>query len=541
LTLNQREDVLRNLMKKLAPERASVDIPKKELVRTSADSDRKRKDRSYEVVEHERPHKINNWNQRSSNRYEERDRDKPHRSEDRKQTAEVRKRDSEGCHWSDKPLECMNARDWRILKEDFNISTKGTNVPNPIRNWKESGLPPPLLKAVAASNYQKPTPIQMQAIPTGMQGRDILGVAETGSGKTLAYLLPLLEHISKLPKFNDENKADGPYAVILAPTRELALQIEEEAIKFGDYIGVKCVSAIGGHSIDRQTIKIQDGVEIVIATPFRLIDLLDKRFVVLNQCHYVVLDEADRMIDMNFEPQVVTILDAMPTTNRTTVLFSATMPPAIERLAKKYLQNPVHINVGEPGHAVDTIEQRVQFVKSEHEKMRKLADILHNGPPPPIIIFVNTKVTCNSLTKQLAQLGFTADSLHGGLNQEQREFVMNEFRVGRLDIMVTTNVSARGLDIKGVTHVINYDMPNAIKEYVHRIGRTGRAGEKGLATAFITNDDAEVFYDLKQTLISTNNHVPPELDKHPASKEKNGSLAFSSSHHDRNRGNSNWK
>lgn len=250
----------------------------------------------------------------------------------------------------------MKERDWRIFKEDFNITTKGGNIPNPIRSWKESNLPKNILSIIKDIGYDEPTPIQKQAIPIELENRDIIGVAETGSGKTASFIIPMLVYISHLPPITEDNMADGPYALILAPTRELVQQIEEEAIKFAKPLGFNCVSLVGGHAVEGQAFNLRNGAEIVMATPGRLKDCLDNRILVLSQCTYVVMDEADRMIDMGFEADVNFILDQLPVSNikpdtdesensltnrvnktlyRQTVMFSATMPPAVERLAKK--------------------------------------------------------------------------------------------------------------------------------------------------------------------------------------------------------------
>jgi ATP-dependent RNA helicase DDX23/PRP28 len=257
-------------------------------------------------------------------------------------------------HWAQKSLEEMKDRDWRIFKEDYNIATKGGDIPHPIRNWEESTLPQFILDLIDQIGYKEPTPIQRQAIPIGLQNRDIIGIAETGSGKTASFVIPMLVYISQLPKLDESNYADGPYAVILAPTRELAQQIEQETLKFAKPLGYNCVSIIGGHAIEEQGFNMRNGAQIIIATPGRLKDCLDRRILVLNQCTYVVMDEADRMIDMGFEADVNFILDALPVSNikpenesnnydigtgkiyRQTVMFSATMPPLVERLAKKY-------------------------------------------------------------------------------------------------------------------------------------------------------------------------------------------------------------
>ncbi|XP_058108165.1 DEAD-box ATP-dependent RNA helicase 21 isoform X2 [Magnolia sinica] len=442
-------------------------------------------------------------------------------------------------HWSEKKLDEMTERDWRIFREDFNISYKGSRIPRPMRNWPESRLSNELLKAVEKAGYKTPSPIQMAAIPLGLQQRDVIGIAETGSGKTAAFVLPMLTYISRLPPMNEDNEAEGPYAVVMAPTRELAQQIEDETVKFAHYLGIKVVSIVGGQSIEEQGFKLRQGCEVVIATPGRLLDCLERRYAVLNQCNYVVLDEADRMIDMGFEPQVVGVLDAMPSSNlkpenedeeldekriyRTTYMFSATMPPAVERLARKYLRNPVVVTIGTAGKTTDLITQHVIMLK-ESEKMSRLQKLLNELGDKTAIVFINTKKSADSLAKSLDKAGYRVTTLHGGKTQEQREISLEGFRSKRFTVLVATDVAGRGIDIPDVAQVINYDMPGNIEMYTHRIGRTGRAGKTGVATTFLTMHDTDVFYDLKQMLIQSNSPVPPELARHEASKFKPGTI-----------------
>ncbi|KAJ8976526.1 hypothetical protein NQ317_007044 [Molorchus minor] len=426
-------------------------------------------------------------------------------------------------HWTEKELAEMTERDWRIFREDYNITIKGGRIPEPIRNWKESGIQKECLEIVEKVGYKDPTPIQRQAIPIGMQNRDIIGVAETGSGKTLAFLIPLLSWIQSLPKIERVEDADqGPYAIILAPTRELAQQIEEETVKFGQPLGIRTVVVVGGLSREEQGFRLRMGCEIVIATPGRLIDVLENRYLVLNQCTYIVLDEADRMIDLGFEPDVQKILEYMPVTNlkpdteeaedskillanynskkkyRQTVMFTATMPPAVERLARTYLRRPAVVYIGSIGKPVERVEQIVHIM-GEGDKEGSLWNIFL----PPIIIFVNQKKGADVLAKGLEKLGHNACTLHGGKGQEQREYALASLKSGAKDILVATDVAGRGIDIKDVSMVINYDMAKTIEDYTHRIGRTGRAGKTGIAVSFCTNDDSALFYDLKQMLLSS--------------------------------------
>jgi len=452
-------------------------------------------------------------------------------------------------HWSDKELENMTERDWRIFREDYNISIKGGNVANPIRQWRESSIPEAILDIIDNVGYKEPSPIQRQAIPIGLTNRDIIGVAETGSGKTAAFLIPLLVWIQSLPKQTRIEEADqGPYAIIMAPTRELAQQIEEETNKFGEPLGIRTVAVIGGLSREDQGFKLRLGCEVVIATPGRLIDVLENRYLVLSRCTYIVMDEADRMIDMGFEPDVQKILDHMPVTNekpdndiaedlnllqenfrtknkfRQTVMFTATMPPAVERLARTYLRRPAIVHIGSIGKPVERVEQVVYMCK-ENDKRNKLISILNSGIDPPIIIFVNQKKGADVLAKGLEKMGYNAATLHGGKGQEQRETALNGLKEGAKDILVATDVAGRGIDIKDVSMVINYDMAKSIEMYTHRIGRTGRAGKSGKSVTFLTADDSHLFYDLKAMLISSPvSSCPHDLANHPEAQNKPGTV-----------------
>lgn len=377
-------------------------------------------------------------------------------------------------HWSQKSLSEMTDRDWRIFKEDYTINTSGGGLPHPIRRWNESGLPSEILKIIEKLGYLEPTSIQRQAVPLALFGRDFIGVAETGSGKTASFILPMITEIMKLPRMSPEIAGDGPYGLIIVPTRELANQIEIEAKKFLVPLGYKCMAIVGGHSIAEQSFHLRNGAEILIATPGRLRDCIDQHIIVLNQCKYVVLDEADRMIDMNFEDDLKYILDTVPRQNEAMqtskypmhmTMFSATMPLAVERLAKTYLLKPATIQIGQTGTVADQIEQRVQMVREE-EKTSILTSILINGEErfnPPVIIFVNQKKTVDYLTRRLESFGLKVVSLHGGKGQDQREAAISGLRSGQKDYLVATDVAGRGIDIKNVSLVINYDMPKSIE------------------------------------------------------------------------------
>lgn len=452
-------------------------------------------------------------------------------------------------HWKKKNLQEMSDRDWRIFKEDFNITAKGGKIPNPIRYWKEASLPPDILEVIKENGYTDPTPIQRQAIPIGLLNRDIIGIAETGSGKTAAFVIPLLVWITGLPEADRASVGDnGPFAIILAPTRELAQQIEEETLKFAKKLGIRTVAVIGGLSREDQGFQLRLGCEIVIATPGRLIDVLENRYLVLSQCSYVVMDEADRMIDMGFEADVQRILEFLPVSNvkpdteeaedpdviatrlsakekyRQTVMFTATMPPTVERLARTYLRRPATVYIGSVGKPVDRVEQRV-YMLSEGAKKKKLIEVLSGNHDPPILIFVNQKKGADVLARSLEKQGYRACTLHGGKGQEQREFALASLKDGSKDILVATDVAGRGIDIKDVSLVINYDMAKSIDGYTHRIGRTGRAGKSGVAVSFLTQEDSEVFYDLKQMLINSSvSSCPNELMNHPEAQHKPGTV-----------------
>ncbi len=422
-------------------------------------------------------------------------------------------------HWSEKKLEHMRERDWRIFKEDFNISTKGGAIPNPMRSWPESALPKRLLDVVDQVGYTEPSAVQRAAIPIALQSRDLIGVAVTGSGKTAAFLLPLLVYISELPVLNEMTKNDGPYAVILAPTRELAQQIEIEARKFATPLGFTCVSIVGGHSLEEQAYNLRDGAEIIIATPGRLVDCIERRVLVLGQCCYVIMDEADRMIDLGFEEPVNKILDALPVANmkpdseeaedsvvmsqhlggkdryRQTMMYTATMPTAVERIARKYLRRPAIVTIGNVGEAVETVEQRVEFVAGEDKRKKRLLDLLSSREfQPPIIVFVNIKRNCDAVARDIKHGGYSSVTLHGSKTQDQRESALASVRNGTTDVLVATDLAGRGIDVPDVSLVVNFNMATNIEGYTHRIGRTGRAGKSGVSITFLGNEDSDVMY-----------------------------------------------
>ena len=461
----------------------------------------------------------------------------------------VLKKSDKGLHWSEKLLEDMSERDWRIFREDFDIRIQGGRAPLPLRSWREAGLPLPVMQGIDAAGYKEPSPIQRQAIPIGKEGRDIMGIAETGSGKTAAFTLPLLHYLLSLPPGHVKRCDDeGPLAVIMAPTRELAQQIEEEVIKLAKFTDFKTVCVVGGQSIEEQGYVLRKGVEIVIGTPGRMVDCIENNYLVLNQCNYVVLDEADRMIDMGFEGQVMQVLDAMggllksedeslleqqvsqaaqgEAVYRVTAMFSATMSPEVERIAKTYLRHPAIIKIGDEDSGKNKrITQQIEYLSGEGQKKSKLMENLHRfGRDDKGIVFVNAKKNGDFVGRQLESAGIRCGVLHSGRSQDQREDTLKQFRTGAIQVLVATDVAGRGLDINDVKFVLNYDMPNKIENYCHRIGRTGRAGKSGVAITLLTDSDSDVMYDLKQYLEATGTpNIPQQLLRNPAAQNAVGS------------------
>lgn len=449
-------------------------------------------------------------------------------------------------HWSEKQLDEMKERDWRIFREDFGIAAKGGHIPKPLRSWKESDIPGAIIRAIDEIGYEEPSPIQRQAIPIGLQNRDLIGIAETGSGKTASFVIPMLAYISQLPRLSDANRHLGPYALIIAPTRELAQQIEGETKKFTSSMGYTCVSIVGGRDMNDQAYSLRNGAEIIVATPGRLKDCVERHVLVLSQCLYLVLDEADKSIGLGFADVLDYILDSMPASNlkpdseesedplalmrnegamtpkyRVTMLYSATMPSSVERLAKNYLRRPATITIGNANQAVGTVEQRVEFIQGEDKKKARLMQILSLGFEPPIIVFSTTIQSVDSLSHDIRRAGFNVAVLHSKKTQTQREEALASLRSGDCPILVATDLAGRGIDVPDVSAVINVSFPTSFEAYIHRIGRTGRAGKKGVAFTFLEAGDEEFFYDLKQELsrsaIST---VPRELDRHPAAQTR---------------------
>ena len=345
--------------------------------------------------------------------------------------------------------------------------------------FADLGLAPRIVTALTAMGLTTPTPIQERSIPHIMAGRDLMGLAQTGTGKTAAFGLPLLHRILDL---NHPPKPRHVRALILAPTRELVNQICENLTAFTKGTAVKVTMVVGGASLQRQSDRLARGSDVLVATPGRLIDLLERGDVTLEDCAYLVLDEADHMLDMGFIHSLRKIAKYIPH-KRQTMMFSATMPNDIAEISETYLRDPIKVEVAPPGKPAEGITQGVHYIPMG-DKAKLLEEYLRKHPDEQALVFSRTKHGAEKLMKLLAAWGFNASSIHGNKSQNQRDRTLTEFREGKLMVLVATDVAARGLDIPTVRHVYNYDLPNVAENYVHRIGRTARAGEKGTAVAF---------------------------------------------------------
>lgn len=342
----------------------------------------------------------------------------------------------------------------------------------------------PLKRALAAQNYEQPTPIQAQTIPPAIEGLDILGCAQTGTGKTAAFALPILDYIGQE---RPATRPNCPTALVLAPTRELAIQIGESFRVYGKHVQFRQALVYGGVGQGEQVKSLRRGVDVLVATPGQLIDLMEQGHVDLRHIKIFVLDEADRMLDMGFLPALNKIIAKLPR-NRQSLFFSATLPTKIRALSEKLLFNPVSVNVTPKSTSVKRIQQSVRIV-NRGNKLTSLTDLLANDSVDRTIVFTRTKHGANALAKKLDRSGIRSTAIHGNKSQNARQLALKAFRQNRVTVLVATDVAARGIDIDGVTHVINYDMPVEPESYVHRIGRTGRAGADGIAISFCTAEE----------------------------------------------------
>lgn len=412
-------------------------------------------------------------------------------------------------------LSQMTEAEVQELRLDLDgIKVSGKDVPKPVQKWSHCGLTKPMLDVVEELGYEKPTPIQMQALPVIMSGRDVIGVAKTGSGKTMAFLLPMFRHI----KDQDPVKDDGPIGLILTPTRELATQIYRDCKPFLSALNLRAVCAYGGPPIKDQIALLKAGADIVVATTGRFIDLLaanQGRVVNLKRTTYIVLDEADRMFDMGFEPQVMKIF-ANVRPDRQTVLFSATMPRIIDSLVKKVLKNPVEITVGGKSVVAPEITQIVE-IREEKDKFLRLLELLGDlyadDDDVRTLIFVERQEKADDLLRELLRKGYGCMSIHGGKDQVDRDSTIADFKSGVCPVMIATSVAARGLDVKQLKLVVNYDAPNHLEDYVHRAGRTGRAGNTGTAVTFVTEEQESCSVGIAKALEQSGQPVPERLDQ----------------------------
>ncbi|KAI1064879.1 hypothetical protein LB507_000304 [Fusarium sp. FIESC RH6] len=395
------------------------------------------------------------------------------------------------------------------------IKVNGKDVPKPVQKWAQCGLTRQTLDVIDNLGYEKPTPIQMQALPALMSGRDVIGVAKTGSGKTVAFLLPMFRHIKDQPPLKD---TDGPIGLIMTPTRELAVQIHRDCKPFLKMMGLRSVCAYGGAPIREQIAELKRGAEIIVCTPGRMIDLLaanQGRVTNLKRVTYVVLDEADRMFDMGFEPQVMKIFANMRP-DRQTILFSATMPRIIDSLTKKVLKNPVEVTVGGRSVVAKEIEQIVE-VRDEPSKFLRVLELLgelyDRDEDARTLIFVERQEKADDLLKELMIKGYPCMSIHGGKDQIDRDSTISDFKKGVVPILIATSVAARGLDVKQLKLVVNYDAPNHLEDYVHRAGRTGRAGNTGVAVTFVTPEQENCAPGIAKALEQSGQPVPERLNE----------------------------
>jgi superfamily II DNA/RNA helicase len=403
-----------------------------------------------------------------------------------------------------------------------------------LTHFHDFGLAEPILRALAEEKYETPTPIQAQTVPLALQARDIIGIAQTGTGKTAAFALPILNHL--------HNKRQRPErkscrVLVLSPTRELSGQIADSFRAYGRHIRPLAIElAIGGVPINRQIRAMARGAEVLVATPGRLLDLVNQRALSLNQIEVLVLDEADRMLDMGFIHDIRKIVAMLPK-DRQTLFFSATMPQEITRLADQMLHNPARVAVTPQATTVERIAQRV-ILTEKTSKPALLAELLRSEPVDRVLVFTRTKHGADKVVRGLAKAGLAAEAIHGNKSQNQRERVLAAFRDGKLRTLIATDIAARGIDVDGVSHVFNYDLPNIPESYVHRIGRTARAGADGVAISFCDHEEAAYLRDIEKlirmTIPVTNRRTGKQPAAHHAASRQNGRPARTEHHARRN-------
>lgn len=359
--------------------------------------------------------------------------------------------------------------------------------------FNDLGLDRMVVKAVAGQGYETPTPIQQQSIPILREGRDLLGIAQTGTGKTAAFTLPTLD---KMARNRRKPEPKTVRVLVLAPTRELAFQIAESFRAYSKHMKCWVEVAVGGLKIGGQIKSLRRGTDVLVATPGRLVDLVEQKAVVLDQVETLILDEADHMLDLGFAKDLRKIMDRVPA-DRQSMLFSATMPKEIEALAKDYLSDPASVSVAPESTTAERVEQGVIHVKGGG-KPNVLAEILRDESIDRVLVFGRTKHGCDAIVRQLAKLGIESAAIHGNKSQPQRTRALDAFKDGTCNVLVATDIAARGIDVRGISHVVNYDLPNVPEQYVHRIGRTARAGRDGVAISFCTAEDLYYLRDIEK-------------------------------------------
>lgn len=384
--------------------------------------------------------------------------------------------------------------------------------------FKNLELIEPILKALTAQGYTSPTPIQQKAIPLVLERKDLLGVAQTGTGKTAAFSIPILQLLHE-----QKQQKRGIKALILTPTRELAIQIEESLAAYGKYTNTTHAVVFGGVSQHAQVKKLQRGVDVLVATPGRLLDLMNQRYIDLRQLDFFVLDEADRMLDMGFIHDVKKVIKSLPE-KRQTLFFSATMPSEIQNLANMLLKNPSKVEVTPPSSTVDKIEQSIYFT-NKPDKRKLLLHLLEEKNIPSALVFTRTKHGADKVAKYLSKAQVRSAAIHGNKSQNARQNALKSFKNGNLNVLVATDIAARGIDIDELTHVFNFDLPNVPETYVHRIGRTGRAGNTGIAISFCAAEERKELRDIEKLAARR----IPVVEVHPFPLDENAAPANTTS------------
>lgn len=423
-------------------------------------------------------------------------------------------------------MTARNEGEISAFRRKFEMTVRGDRIPKPVTTFEEASVPEFLLKEINKAGFTEPTAIQSQGWPIALSGRDMIGIAQTGSGKTMAFLLPAMVHIMAQPELK---RGDGPIVLVIAPTRELACQILEECVRFGRSSGIKATCVYGGVPKGKQCRDLKDGVEICICTPGRMIDMLECRVTNLRRVTYLVMDEADRMLDMGFEPQIRSLVGQVRP-DRQTLLWSATWPKEVQALARDFLAaDNCQLNIGSMElHANKNITQVMKILETDDEKLKETIKILEEQEKGAlVIIFSETKKAADWLCNNLRRKGFPVAAIHGDKGQRERDYVIEQFKNGKTPIMIATDVASRGLDVKNIKTVINYEMSKDIESYIHRIGRTGRKNQEGgynqgHAITFLSTPPMKVVRDLLKIMREAEQQITPEFEAYVQSSYKGG-------------------